>query len=631
MKKLIAMLLLGCTLMLAAGCTEAPSSAGFTDPPQLASPTASPAPTPEASAEPSPAITASPSPTPVPAPEAPESDASLVRVQDYIPGILVEARYASTDNFTGEVIYDYTDAYLRYGTVKKLATVQDELSSMGYTLKIWDAYRTVAAQKALWAVCPDARYVANPYTGSSSHNRGNTVDLTIVSADGGSIEMPSGFDDFSLKADRDYSDVSASAGENARLLESVMTAAGFRGYSAEWWHYSDTDSYDVLEDFPAGFGEIWTVECSELLSLRPEPDASKPALCTISNGESVELLGYSGCFARVRYNGRVGYVLSNHLTSVAGPEPDGKYGYDRLQSDIDRLCAQYPDKLRRESIGESAEGRELTVLILGDPGAKYQVLVQGNIHAREYVTSWLLIRQVEYLLQNSLDRVPNGTVASAMEDVCFHIIPMMNPDGVEISMSRTLGARQRAIYDADLKAGYVEPGDTAADYAAKWKANAGGTDLNRNFDAGWDGMKLRDAPSSELYKGTAPLSAPEARALADYTTGRDFDVTISYHAKGSVIYYRYGLDQQVIDASYSLGGAVAAVTGYGLPEHRDTTAPALDAGGYKDWAMSALGIPSLTIEVGVDECPLDETEYYSVFHRNRLVLPAVAQWIKTQK
>ena len=47
--------------------------------------------------------------------------------------------------------------------------------------------------------------------------------------------------------------------------------------------------------------------------------------------------------------------------------------------------------------------------------------------------------------------------------------------------------------------------------------------------------------------------------------------------------------------------------------------------------MSALGIPSLTIEVGVDECPLDETEYYSVFHRNRLVLPAVAQWIKAQE
>ena len=59
--------------------------------------------------------------------------------------------------------------------------------------------------------------------------------------------MPSGFDDFSALADRDYSDVSETAAGNARLLEAAMTEAGFTGYSAEWWHYTDVDGYPVCE------------------------------------------------------------------------------------------------------------------------------------------------------------------------------------------------------------------------------------------------------------------------------------------------------------------------------------------------------------------------------------------------
>ncbi len=180
-----------------------------------------------------------------PPPEVPDDE--LVRVTDYIPGILVDLRYASDNNFTGEVIYDFTEARLRYGTVKKLRQVQEELSARGYTLKIWDALRPVSAQFRLWEICPDGRYVSNPNTGYSKHSRGNTVDLTLVRPDGSEVPMPSDFDNFTALADRDYSDVPAGAAENARLLEEVMTAHGFIPYSAEWWHYTDEDSYDVVK------------------------------------------------------------------------------------------------------------------------------------------------------------------------------------------------------------------------------------------------------------------------------------------------------------------------------------------------------------------------------------------------
>ena len=173
----------------------------------------------------------------------------FVRVLDYIPDMYQELKYAADRNFTGQVIYDFSDAYLRYGTVKKLAAVCNDLAELGLSLKIWDGFRPVSAQFKLWEVCPDPTFVANPEKGFSSHSRGNTVDVTLVDRDGNELEMPSEFDDFSAKADRDYSDVEEEAAINALLLEETMIEAGFKPYSSEWWHFSDTDSYEVEENF----------------------------------------------------------------------------------------------------------------------------------------------------------------------------------------------------------------------------------------------------------------------------------------------------------------------------------------------------------------------------------------------
>ena len=185
------------------------------------------------------------------APEIP-ADGALVLVTDYIPDLLVDLRYATENNFTGQRIYDFSDAYLRYGTVKKLSAVQEALAAEGLGLKLWDAFRPAEAQFRLWEVCPDGRYVADPRKGFSSHSRGNTVDLTLVDGDGEELVMPTGFDDFTARADRDYSDVEEAAAENARLLEDAMTAAGFRPYFGEWWHFSDQDGYEVEVLPPAG-------------------------------------------------------------------------------------------------------------------------------------------------------------------------------------------------------------------------------------------------------------------------------------------------------------------------------------------------------------------------------------------
>ena len=176
-------------------------------------------------------------------------DHDFVKIVDYIPGIRQELFYATDRNFTGQVIYTFSDAYLRYGTVKKLKAVSEDLAQLGLGLKIWDGFRPVSAQFRLWEIYPDPTYVANPTVGFSSHSRGNTVDLTLVDSTGAELEMPTGFDDFSQKADRDYSDCTDTARDNAQILEMLMEKHGFTGYWGEWWHYSDLESYPVEEEF----------------------------------------------------------------------------------------------------------------------------------------------------------------------------------------------------------------------------------------------------------------------------------------------------------------------------------------------------------------------------------------------
>ena len=177
------------------------------------------------------------------------NDADYVKVIDYIPTIYVELKYATEDNITGKAIYDFTDAYLRYGTVKKLILVQNELLKLGYSLKIWDAYRSMEAQCELWEVMPNANYIADPKNGYKGHNLGNTLDATLVSVDGFEIDMPTGFDDFTPLADRKYSDVTSTQAEHAQLLQKIMKRNGFKAYSKEWWDFTDTVAYKYDENF----------------------------------------------------------------------------------------------------------------------------------------------------------------------------------------------------------------------------------------------------------------------------------------------------------------------------------------------------------------------------------------------
>ena len=160
----------------------------------------------------------------------------LVDLEKFIPGIVLDIRYATTNNFTGQKLYPVARCCLRREPAENLKAVQEELHGMGLALKVFDGYRPLSVQRKMWAVYPHPGFVADPAKGSR-HNRGAAVDLTLIKLDGTELPMPTPFDDFTPKAHRNYTDLPPEVIHNRELLERVMTEHHFRGLDTEWWHF----------------------------------------------------------------------------------------------------------------------------------------------------------------------------------------------------------------------------------------------------------------------------------------------------------------------------------------------------------------------------------------------------------
>ena len=177
------------------------------------------------------------------------SEKKLMEVtSEKVPGLVLEIRYATEQNITGKKIYADKRAWLREETIRKLAQVARELEEKGYRLVLWDGWRPASAQKALWTAKPDGRFLTPPNR-ISRHTRGTSVDVSLADRNGKILEMPSDHDEFTDRADEDFSDVPKEVAQRARLLRKAMFRAGFSGVPDEWWHYDlrDWASYEPIE------------------------------------------------------------------------------------------------------------------------------------------------------------------------------------------------------------------------------------------------------------------------------------------------------------------------------------------------------------------------------------------------
>lgn len=180
-----------------------------------------------------------------------DSNKRMIELKSLIPDLIYDFRYATSNNFMNRLMYskNTTVTFLRLQTAMALQKVQLDLNKKGLGLKIFDAYRPYSVTIKFWELIKDERFVAHPAKGSG-HNRGTTVDLTIVNmSNGKELNMGTGFDNFSDTAHHKFTKLPEDVLQNRLLLKSVMIKYGFKPYNDEWWHYSFTDStkYEILD------------------------------------------------------------------------------------------------------------------------------------------------------------------------------------------------------------------------------------------------------------------------------------------------------------------------------------------------------------------------------------------------
>ena len=173
----------------------------------------------------------------------------LVDLEKHIPGLLLDIRYATNNNFTGEVIYNLPKAYARKPVADALKKAQADFRELGFGIKVFDAYRPYKATVKFYEVYKDTTYVASPYRGSR-HNRGCAVDITLVNmSTGEELKMPTGYDSFKKEAWPSTPMSDPEIRKNRQTLIDVMKRHGFRVNSSEWWHFDfiGWSKYEILD------------------------------------------------------------------------------------------------------------------------------------------------------------------------------------------------------------------------------------------------------------------------------------------------------------------------------------------------------------------------------------------------
>ncbi len=242
------------------------------------------------------------------------------------------------------------------------------------------------------------------------------------------------------------------------------------------------------------------------------------------------------------------------------------YTYQKLISDIEVFKKKHRD-IPVFSIGQSHAGHEIIAIKLGRGPKK--VFYNGAHHAMEWLTSKILFTFAQDLADDTYGTNP------LLDSACIYIIPMVNPDGVQI----------------------------AAD-GSRWQANACGVDLNHNYDAMWQLSKSLEekngifSPGPTRWGGYYPESEPESRAVANFTRQNKFDMVMALHSQGEVIYYDFC--GYVPPGTEEYLKRFEAVSRY----KRDLPEGISAYGGYKDWFIKTFKKPGFTIEVGLGENPL---------------------------
>ncbi len=276
---------------------------------------------------------------------------------------------------------------------------------------------------------------------------------------------------------------------------------------------------------------------------------------------------------------------------------------------VQGLTARYPF-IAASTIGNSVMGKPLYLLTMGN-GPK-QVSINASHHGNEWITTPTVLK----FLEDYAKAYTNGSSISGMDAMqlfgrtTLYLVPMVNPDGVDLAT----GALREGRYYRQAK--QLADNYPEIPFPKGWKANINGVDLNLQYPAGWEQAKTNKfaqgfrLPGPRDYVGSAPLTQPEAMAMANFTRNHEFALILAYHSQGEILFYRFAdYDPPRAD---EIGQALSEASGYSL----ETTPYNSGFAGYKDWFIQEYNRPGYTVEVGRGVNPLPLEQFDKIYRDN---------------
>lgn len=317
---------------------------------------------------------------------------------------------------------------------------------------------------------------------------------------------------------------------------------------------------------------------------------------------------------------------SLYLALLLSPSTEGNldivneeevYSYNVLVEDIEQLKSYYPALIEYKVIGETHFGRNIFAVKLGNGPSS--LFINSSHHAREWMTTSLVMEMIEKYAANyySNGEIDGYSVREILNSTSIWFVPMVNPDGV------TLQQEGLAAFPKEFHTDLIEMNDGSTNFT-RWKANALGIDLNRQYPADWESESDVLSPSWEGYKGERPFQSKETIAIRDFTLEIDPEIAVAYHSSGRILFWYFYNRPEHSFRDYQLAKEFAEITGYRLI---DTTVEP-SGKGFSDWFIQEFGRPAFTPEIGeyVEDQPVPLEEFQEIWENNK----SVGLWLATE-
>lgn len=394
----------------------------------------------------------------------------------------------------------------------------------------------------------------------------------------------------------------------------------------------DKDGYLITDD---------TVYIStETSIIRSLPSEEGETLGNVGYGTALKRYSITDSgYCKVEYNDQEAYVALKNVTSLKiDLEKNFNYTlsalnivdtnrqfytYEDMCEDFKLIKQQFSDVVSVNAIGVSTDNRTIFDIVIGNPKAEKQILIVGGEIGREYMTSMVLAKYIEYYAHYAGDGLYNGYSYKELLNNCgIHIVPMLNPDGIAISQFFLDGVTTKTYYDNInqwFERDQTNGGTSLSldNYLMFYDSNIRGCDINKNFPYNWEETSSNTYPGSKNYKGDLEGSENETKAILKLIDMVKPSLVINFKTTGSDYIYNFGQEEEVLNISKKFATSLAGLASYSLDEEAHVED---SYGSLEGYVSNICNIPAIRINVGNGEAPLSLNEYYSIWNSQREVL-----------